>query len=77
MVLEAVLAAARRTDPTSVVDRSRGTGGQGAAPHLASSIWEAFLIVASDAATGLFVDGDAERMDRLERRFWRLVEPAS
>ena len=62
---------------TAVGDRSWDTGGHASTRELGSPVWGAFLIVASDAATALFVDGDDERMDRLERRFWRLIEPAS
>jgi hypothetical protein len=73
----AVLAAAERTDPGSVVDEATDAGLQGEARRLDSPVWETFLIVASDAATALFVDEDGDRMQRLERRFWRLIEPSS
>jgi hypothetical protein len=72
-----VLAAAERTDPEAVVDRSWENGFQGDPRRLESPIWDAFRIVASDAATALFAEGESERAARLERRFWRLIEPSS
>ena len=73
----AVQAAVHKTDPTAGDGGSPVDGPETETLGTAVSVWDAFLIVASDAATALFVDGDDERMDRLERRFWRLIEPAS
>lgn len=72
-----VMAAAERTDPDAVLDEAREDGQQGDTRRLVPPVWEAFRIVASDAATALFVEGDTDRATRLERRFWRLIEPSS
>jgi hypothetical protein len=77
MVEKLILAAAERTDPDAVVERSWENGYQGDPRGLESPVWEAIHIVAADAATAVFVDADSDKATRLERRFWRLIEPAA
>jgi hypothetical protein len=77
VVQRLVLSAAERTDPDAVVDRSWENDFQGEPRSLESPLWHAIGIVAGDAATAVFVDADSEKATRLERRFWRLVEPAA
>jgi hypothetical protein len=42
---------------------------------LESPIWGDFLVVATEAATALFMDIESEPTTLLERRFWKLVAP--
>ena len=72
-----ILGAAERTDPDAIVDRSWENGYQGDPRSLESPVWEAMHIVAADAATAVFVDAESDKAARLERRFWRLIEPAA
>jgi hypothetical protein len=70
-----VVAAAESLDPAAVVGRAWESGYQGDPRSLESPIWGNFLVVATEAATALFMDIESEPTTLLERRFWKLVAP--